>query len=217
MSALAQRWQQVRDWVAGRTRRERGLLLITLLVALGLPWFTLHFEPLREETAERWAERAEATRSAQALEREIAVLKAELERDPDDRIAEEITGLSDDVAALEAEIEERAPDFVDPGEMRRVVERLLHEQQGARLIAIESQPPETLVEAEDGEAAIYRHGLRVVFDADFAGALRYLEAVENLPWRLAWRSMDYRVQAHPRARIEIRIETLSGQLEWIGT
>jgi MSHA biogenesis protein MshJ len=46
--------------------------------------------------------------------------------------------------------------------------------------------------------------------------LRYLRTVEDLPRRLFWEGLEYRVQEYPRAIITLKLYSLSGQEEWLG-
>lgn len=209
-------WTFLRERVAQRNRRERGLLLATLVVALVGGWYALHFEEWVERLDEAQATERAALNEAARHEARIEALEEELAADPDDLLREEIDELQASVGRLEERIAEKAPEFIDPVRMRSVLEGLLRGQEGARLRAAESFPAEQLFVGEEDETAIYRHRLRLVFEADFHGALEYLRAVEQLPWRLAWQRLDYRVEEHPRARVEILIHTLSGHEAWIG-
>jgi len=73
-------------------------------------------------------------------------------------------------------------------------------------------------EAGDNEAkpGIYKHGVRVEFEGDFYATLRYLQALEAMPWRFYWDSVDYQVLDYPTARVAITVHTLSLERGWIG-
>ena len=63
---------------------------------------------------------------------------------------------------------------------------------------------------------IYKHGMRIVFEGDFFKTLRYLQALEAMPWRLYWDNVEYQVTGYPKARVAITVHTLSLHEDWIG-
>ena len=46
--------------------------------------------------------------------------------------------------------------------------------------------------------------------------LRYLQALEALPWRFFWDSVDYQVIAYPQSTVRLKLHTLSLSEDWIG-
>lgn len=63
---------------------------------------------------------------------------------------------------------------------------------------------------------LFRHGLEMQMRGSFAAILSYLHATENLPWRLYWDALEYKVEAYPNAKIVLRVYTLSVDEGWIG-
>ncbi len=45
---------------------------------------------------------------------------------------------------------------------------------------------------------------------------RYLKALEDLPWRFFFESIDYEVINYPQARITLTVHSVSTQEAWIG-
>jgi MSHA biogenesis protein MshJ len=58
--------------------------------------------------------------------------------------------------------------------------------------------------------------MQLVLEGTYLDCLKYLEAVERLPWQLYWGSLQLETQRHPRTRISIELHTLSLEEEWIG-
>jgi len=130
-------------------------------------------------------------------------------------------------------------DLIPPREMARVLEAVLARDRGLRLLRLENLGTRPLVEpaaeggdgqaegrqaaagpAPEDEAAtvprIFRHDLRMEFEGTFLDTLRYLQALERLPWRFYWDSVTLEVERHPRARVRIQVHTLSLEEGWIG-
>ena len=62
---------------------------------------------------------------------------------------------------------------------------------------------------------LYSHGIKLEFTGDYFSVLRFVEAVENMPNKLYWRSMDYKVDAYPKAAITLELYTLSINKDFI--
>jgi len=65
-------------------------------------------------------------------------------------------------------------------------------------------------------ATLFRHGLEIQMRGGFTRILHYLHATENLPWRLYWDTLEYKVETYPDAKIILRVYTLSVDEGWIG-
>lgn len=62
---------------------------------------------------------------------------------------------------------------------------------------------------------LYRHGIRIVFEGDYFSTLRFVESVEQLPSRLYWNKLDYVVDKYPIAKVELELNTLSINKDFI--
>ena len=65
----------------------------------------------------------------------------------------------------------------------------------------------------EGQAALQvsdigRYELRLELEGSYLGTLRYLRALEALPWKFFWESVDYEVIEYPLARVTLQIYTL---------
>ena len=63
---------------------------------------------------------------------------------------------------------------------------------------------------------LYRHGLRIEFAGGYLETLAYLRALESLPSRFLWESLEFDVERYPRARVAITVYSLSLDDAWIG-
>jgi MSHA biogenesis protein MshJ len=62
---------------------------------------------------------------------------------------------------------------------------------------------------------VYKHGLEIEFQGDYASTLSYLQKIEALPWRFYWDEVGYEVLQYPKAQITVKIHTLSLEKGWI--
>ncbi|ABM61125.1 type II secretion system protein GspM [Halorhodospira halophila] len=211
--------QQLNDALNARTPRERVLMVIAGLGVIGAGWYYLLFEPMQQRSADAQQRIESAEQQIRDLRTQRESLEAELGDDPEADVRAELDALRDELLALERDVGERVPEFIEPERMRQVLRAVLAEHQGARLVRLERLPAQEVAGVEDGDddaPQIFRHSVHLEFEADYATTVAYLQAVEALEWQFAWESLDYEVTDHPRARVRVRLHTLSGHRAWLG-
>ena len=62
----------------------------------------------------------------------------------------------------------------------------------------------------------YVHAIEIVIDGQYADILDYLQALEALPWKFRWNSLDLSTTGYPRNRVRIELSTLSLDSTWLG-
>lgn len=225
LSKLHARFVELDEQFRERPLRERMILgcgfAMVAFFAVDLTLIHPATTRLDRVGEQRLAAEADITR----LEGQLAALHT-VELTPEEqallarkRRAEE--ALADVNRRIEAEISGLVP----PEAMLSVLEEMLAADRGLTLVRVTSEPPHRVgaEPREDPDAQVldttnplYRHGLRIDIEGDFASTLEYLERVEDSPWHLFWDRLDYRVERYPTARITIELHTVSEQQEWIG-
>ena len=222
---MSQKLRAFVAWINGQSFRERLLLLGVASVAVFMFWDLVLMGPLRtRETGLQ--DTLESLRAAgSAIEQETSRLAAELDIDPNEDTRSRTSYLGRQIAQLDSRLEKRTYDLIPPAEMASVLRELLRRQSELRLIRLESLPVEPLFEDPEGReseddpdraAQVYRHGVEMELQGGYLSTLRYLEALEELPWRFFFESLEYEVLEYPEARITLRVHTVSMQEGWIG-
>jgi MSHA biogenesis protein MshJ len=62
----------------------------------------------------------------------------------------------------------------------------------------------------------YVHPVELVLEGSYLDVLRYLQALEALPWRFYWKALDLQSTGYPVNRVRIELTTLSMDKEWVG-
>jgi MSHA biogenesis protein MshJ len=202
--------------IDGLSRRERLLVTVTMFATIAIAWHVLFMGPLEH--------RADASRA------ELESLKLRIEtanRNLEEQILQLAGAGNEDrwriaeirrrIDAINSELGNYAAELIDPAEMAHVLEEILKEQTSLSLVRIRNKSPE-LITGDDENAAtsFYRHVLEIEVEGTYAACLDYLNAVEDLPWRLYWQLLDLEVIEYPQNRIRIEVSTLSLDEEWIG-
>lgn len=227
-----EQWQGLVGRYRALTLRERALVVATLLAVTWAAWDATLGQALA-------ASRAEARGRIDALERQIAGVRAERRQietsgvgDPNERLRRERDRLDGKLRDMDASLGTLLDRFVAPESMPALLEDVIHQHQGLKLIRIDSlsaelmevsAPQEQIVAGEasatpspPAPVRIYRHPLRLQFEGSYFDVLAYLAQIESGDWRFGWRHLDYEVRDYPVARVTVEIETLSRERSWIG-
>ena len=84
------------------------------------------------------------------------------------------------------------------------------------LAPVEGSGSEGKVDLGSGPIRLFRHGLILELSGDYMSVLRYVQALERLPWKFFWESMNYQVQQWPTGKITLKLLSLSSEEGWIG-
>lgn len=228
LTGLRTQLQQWKERFEALSLRERALVTLACVAILYLLWDNLFFTPIHKQMA------ATSTQ-LEALNSQLAELDAQIESMAGSQASEGV--IIEQIAQVETRLQQLRQqqnrlmgDFITPSTMVRVLRDLLQEN-GLILVRMESGAAQPLFAdtqeqgAQAGTAGtgvtdtgpnIYRHSLTMELEGDYFTALKYLQALEHLPWRFYWDEIRYQVHAHPRARITITLYTLSLEEGWIG-
>ncbi len=202
--------------------RERWLVAVACVAAV---YWVLSFaliDPLIRERDDLVARLEVAADQLGLLEGEAAALTTRLRTGPSSRLARRERELEDALASLETRLSAHRTQLVSPGEATRVVKELVAAERELRLVRLETAAPEPLgvSEAPPGqtadEPALFRHDIELETEGSYFAALRYLEALEAGGSGLQLDRLDYEVTEYPRARMVLRLFTLSFEEAFLG-
>jgi len=117
------------------------------------------------------------------------------------------------LADLEEQLRDRLGTLLKPSQAVEVLEQVLGQEHDLKLIEVEAvSKPLTGLEFEGqmelAVSDIGRYELRLELEGSYLGTLRYLRALEALPWKFFWESVEYEVIEYPLARVTLQLYTL---------
>jgi len=208
-------WTELSLWFAARAPRERAVLLIATLALLGYGWQMLVQDNVARFIGTEGGRLQQLNQQQQGLQAQYESLAAISEADPNALLRRTIDRLAAQNKRLDLEIEALSGKLVLPADMASVLSRVMAEQTGVRLIAMNNQPPESLFfrtgGAEDKPLVIYKHGIELTLQGSYLDVLRYLAAIENIGVRFFWERVEYQVEQYPLGEVSIEVFTLSTQ------
>jgi MSHA biogenesis protein MshJ len=224
-------WRALQRRFDQRNGRERALLIAAaialVLMAVDALWLSPALAAFKTARAQQVqvqqslaglqadAQQAQARGSSQARaqQAELALWRQQV-RDGD-------TALRSHADAL-----------VGPDRMVELLEQLLARHGEVRVRAMRSLGRSDLLSAPGHAATVadgaspnpaanttsptlYRHGVELQLEGGFADLLGYLQAMESLPQRVLWGSVELKVDQHPRSVLTLRVYTLSRDRHWL--
>lgn len=197
--------------------RERGLIFAAVLVILIAGWSALFLSPYQKFEKAHRERIVGLQQQIQALNLQQQAILERAKADPNRALRAREQELRAAMASLDDELAERTGDFVPPRRVAEMLEDLLRAQDELQLVSLSSLPSARIeIKNQPEAAALYRHGIEVVFEGEYLATMRFLETLEELRWRLFWDRLDYEVQEYPKARVRLRIHTLSTEEGWLG-
>jgi MSHA biogenesis protein MshJ len=218
------RWKGLIERFAALSARERILILVALFaVAYQLADLVVLDRQYRQvEQLNR--EIAQDNAAIVRLNGELNVLSTQARHDPNSALREHIAQAREHVDQLQSRLASATGGMISPRDMARFLEELLLQEgelEMLRLQSLEAQPllpvaSDDMDEAEPARPLLHRHGFEIEFAGGYMATLRYLQALESLPWRFFWDSVDYQVTAYPQSTVRLKLYTLSLSEDWIG-
>jgi MSHA biogenesis protein MshJ len=192
--------------------RERAFVSIAILGLLVGTWDSMLMDPLRLKRGALEAELASAS--------EFGVTPQSADdSDPRQVSIRRAAELQTQLQGLDAQLTNTTSGFVSSKRMIEVLHDMLDAQGRLSLVSIRNLPVTGLIPPADPTAparAPYVHAIEVVIDGQYADILDYLAALEALPWKFRWTSLDLSTEGYPRNRVRIELSTLSFDSTWLG-
>ncbi len=209
------------DRIDAMSLRERGLIFVTLLVALYFVAVNMLFGPVyteKDRLQKQLDQRHEETR---LLEMQVQSTVGQ-ENNPEEIKRRKIASLQENLKSMDAALDRATAGLVPPKEMAKLVEQMLVKNHGLEVIKMESLPAAPLLEgsAETGgkasESMVYKHGMRIELKGNYLDILRYLKSLEGLEWKVFWGQVTLQAEKYPVSKVSLLIYTLSTHQGWIG-
>lgn len=207
--------------------RERGLLLGALVFVIYSIWSGLFMGPLTAHHKLVQGQIKQLRSATAQLSQQAEDISKRQSQDPDAETNTKLAGLRTEIAALDERLKARTQGLIDPASMARMLEDVLKNEPGLKLLSVQSLPAAPLLDTEVHDAGkpaqpnagvpgIYRHGMTLVFEGSYMDALHYLRTLEALPWQLYWDNLAFKVGVYPQAQFTITVHTIGLREGWIG-
>lgn len=202
--------------------RERISIILLSAVAIIIIFFELVLSPLNQKYDIAEKQVSDLTTQTQQLESQILILNSKKNLDPDFQEKQKISLLNEQITKINEQLKGKMRGLIEPKQMAKVLELVLAQNTDLQLQRVQSlgAKPLSPLKAENGEEpqslGIYRHGLQIEFKGSYLSTLKYLKALDELPWNFYWDVLELNVEKYPVSSIVITVHTLSFNEGWIG-
>jgi MSHA biogenesis protein MshJ len=202
------------------TLRERGTMFVTLLVLLYFLASSFVFSPLQKQ-------QLRLENEIKLKYEQISTVSAQTQniihagtRDPDKENEIRLKQLRDQIGLVDPRLAGVSQSLVSPRDMARFVEQVMTRNRALQVIRVESRPPAAVEPAAAGTSAaakgVYKHGMRIEVRGRYTDIVKYLRALESMPWKVFWGQVTLESEDYPLSRVTLVIYTLSVYQSWIG-
>lgn len=204
------------------SERERLSILLLSVVAIAIIFIELFISPLSQQSDIIGKQIVSLESQTKQLENQILILRTKKNRDPDFQEKQKIKLLNEQLSNINIHLKEKMHGLIEPKQMAKVLEVVLAQNTDLKLQRVQSlgAVPLAPVKAKEGEKTedlgIYRHGLQIAFKGSYLSTLKYLKALDALPWNFYWDVLELNVDKYPTSSIVITVHTLSFHKGWIG-
>lgn len=222
----ASRYQELQVKFIGLTDRERSLTVIAGVCLILLCGFSLFVEPMMMGLDRKSSEIERAQADSDTLDRTMAELKVELNKDPNAAINSRLESVRQQIVEADKTLTSQTTDLIPAAKMPLLLENVFAQFASLKLIEMQSIAPTKLLAPQDDknqggdanaiEFNLYQHGVKLTLQGRYFDIQRYLERVEALPWKFYWKKFSYQVKEYPTAEVVVEIYTLSTTRAFIG-
>ena len=141
-------------------------------------------------------------------------MQQKLSVSPNLELEQKLARLNLEIDDLAQQMKNKVDGLVSAPNMPQLMESVLDKTKRLTLLSMQSLPAVELATTED--ASYYLHEVQLKLKGRYFDIKDYLLALEALPAKYYWRSVDYRVVDYPWAEFAINVYTLSESSVFIG-
>lgn len=219
--SATQKLLEMQRKIDAMSQRERIIILLTAIVVVVMIFQFLLIDSvtMEEKQISSQLRSVQSTMNDQRASRDI--LQAQLTAGVNRKKLQRKDELQQQLETLDKEIKTSVIAMIPPKLMPEVLERVLSQSSGLKLISLENKPVMSVIsqqEAIEGtdRQALYNHGFILTLSGNYMAAIRYFESLSELPWRFYWDDLYYEVGDYPNATITLEVHTVSMSEEWLG-
>ncbi len=189
--------------------RERILLLIASLIIAFFLVDSFGLQPVFKEL-----QSLQRNISEQEHQMEVLLSRSSLlTQEPDITSKTDTLQTLAELATLGSRLHNRIDNMLSPDLAARVLEQVLNRDGSLMLHEVSAnRTPMTITEESTGEIAsipgLFRYELELELEGSYMATLKYLRALEALPWNFFWKGVNYKVTDFPNALVTLDIYTL---------
>ncbi len=210
--------QSINNKFTDLSTREKWLISIGVLVAIVLIFSMFIIEPVYKSVNNKTKQLQSIISANRIKEGQLQALISALKKDPNEEINKQLEALKSQSGKLSEQLSQIVDSLVSPSDMADLLQQVLDEGSGIKLISLESLGAEPIASnAQTSQySGYYIHPVRIQLSGSYFAIYSYLDKLEKLSAKYYWRSFDYSVDKYPKANLTLEVYTLGSRQEFIG-
>ncbi|WP_076538523.1 MSHA biogenesis protein MshJ [Shewanella sp. UCD-KL21] len=212
---MKQSWQKLAIQFNELSQRERVLIALASIIVVAMLLY-IPVETIWKERLKLSHQVTQIESENEVSEQQIALYQQRLAMDPNSDYRNRLTLIEQQNQQMDANLESQMISMVPANYMPTVLTTLLGNINDVKLVSFSSIAPQPLIEVgEEDKMNLYSHGIRLTLEGRYFAILKFIQSIEAMPDKLYWKRLDYHVEQHPNATVEIELYTLSINKEFI--
>jgi MSHA biogenesis protein MshJ len=229
-------WKKFANKIDALSLRDRVILFLIMSVMAVMLVNTIILDPqfAKQKQLSEKIKRDELQISNYRLENEQLNIAGKF--DPDVQAKNRLLELKNLLNSAELDVTKLQKNLVKPEHMDRLLEGILKRSKGLQLVSMESLPVLNLMDKQESkdeskpessastsavqvatpkEHGVYKHEVELVLEGKYLDMLAYMQTLESMPQQLYWSESEMQVLEYPKARLRLRLFTLSLEKSWL--
>jgi MSHA biogenesis protein MshJ len=235
---MKQSWKKLQQKIDALSIRERAMLFMMIVVVFLALVNALLLDPQFSKQKQLSAQIHEEQDKIAAIQSDIQK-KAQLQQiDPDAANRKQRADLQHQYTQIQQALIAKQKELVPPEHMAAMLEDILKRNTRLHVVSIKTLPVYSVTEtppvnaastekkpepttlpvkpnAPSDFSAVYKHGIEIVVEGNYADMLAYLTELETRPWQLFWNKVKMEVQDYPKTTLTLTLFTLSLDKKWL--
>jgi MSHA biogenesis protein MshJ len=221
---------QLQEKIDARIMRERILIFLTALAFVFMLWNFVVQSSVDKKAQEIRTQLGLLATQRTTLQTQITAATQSLLNDPDKQKKAQITQLQTDISGLENHLQSVSQNLIKADQLPQALQEVLEKTAQLKLLEVKTLPAKELqlvsvttptnappvAASEETSAGVFQHVVELRVSGSYSQVVQFLEALEQLPWRFYWQSLDYEVEHYPNAEVILRVYTLSSEEGLLG-
>ena len=213
---MKKHYHKLENWVKHRSIRERVLLLLMSMSVVYMLANITVFIPIEKKQNIVELKQIGQRETIKLLTTQANNILADVHHKTGASLHSHHTKLSKQAALLDKKLREFSTELISPEKMAEVLKDLIKGNHHLHLVRLMGIPSEEIQKAKTKkEQRLYEHRLLIELEGNFFDIKRYLTKVEKLKWHIFWDEIEYHVIKYPKARVSIKLHTMSTKEAWI--
>src|SRR3989337_2035526 len=176
----------------------KAMMLATIMGLSFIIWYYGFWQSLQVSVDSTSAKIKTLEKSISNLEEQLKIIKS----------------ATKDSAGNKIESYNASDQMLPPNQTNKILHDLLTTTGNLALIQLDNTPPKEVTLPPLNSRA-FEHGIIIKFSGDYFSTMHYLQAIENLKWKISWDKLEYKVMQYPNAEITLYVHTISNDGDWI--